>query len=376
MNLRKRIFYRIGKLTGILPHPVHSALWRGLRLAKRQPLARLTGITHAGVRGSMIMAGDPRELEFVLEKFFASAPERVELGRGPFWTLPRRLRALRPTASLTVAILDRLAGGVLGREGYLMTGELVRTVTDSVPRVPALAVGNASLRHDVQRMKREGFGCVLSKDPADLELFYRDMLKPHVEARFGDTAPGLDEIRHAFDHGVLMWIVKGDERVAGTVLQLRRDRLLLRGFGVARGDSTLLRRGALAAAYIHAIEHASERGLAVVDFGGSRPWLDDGVLRYKMKWRPRIDPRWMSSSAVYFRWPDGDPSVEAMFRARALICRRDGGFAFVCASGAWPPLTAPVRPGEWPVENAISPDWRSHEPRILGGRRRGAREKP
>ena len=358
MSLNKRFFHRLGKLTGLLPYPAHAFLWRCGRLMKPQPLARLAGITHAGVRATMILGGDSQPRNFVAEKFFAAEPERTGLGRVPLWMLPRRLRALRGSANLTVAVVDRLAAGLMARDEYLVTGELVRTVVDSAPSVRALAAGNPSLRHDVQRVRREGFGCVISRDPADLGLFYRDMLRPHIEARYGDSGiiPELAEMRHAFVRGALLWIVRGNEKVAGAVVLFRKDRLMFwGGIGVARGDATLLKRGATAAVYIHVIEYAARLGLAAVDFGGSRPWLDDGVLRYKMKWRPRLDPRWVTPNAVLLRWPDGDPSVAAMFGRQALICRQGGGFAFVGAGASWPPATVPARPGEWSSANALDP---------------------
>ncbi len=355
MSLRQQIGYQASQLTQRLSYPGHVAFWRWARIGRAISLERLTGLTHAGTPGTLLLAGAATQDDYVSGKFFAGAPQRETLGSVAPWVLPRRLRAERAGSNLTVALLDRAVGRLLPARDYVMSPEWNCVVIDTVPEVSALAVGNASLRHDLARKTREGFGCVASTDPAEHRSFFDDMVRPYIEGRHGNRHLSFAHMQHTLAHGALRWVVGGGERLAGLVVEVRGPRLFLRYFGVARGDPALMRRGVLAAAYFDAIEYAWKHGCRVVDFGGVRPWLGDGILRYKAKWGARFDPRWPTPAAAFLGWPDGDPHVAAMLRREALICRRGDAFSFVAAGGAWPPELVPVRPGEWPKGNAIAP---------------------
>ncbi len=352
MRIKQQLGYRFGRLTERLPHPAHVALWRVLRLMKPPELVRLSGTTHAGTRGTMIVAGMV-ERDFVAGKYFAGEPERTGLGRVPIWGLARRLRTLRESANLTVAVLDRAWAARLPGEDYLLAPEWVCLVTDAVQSVRDNPNSTPSLLRDHRRLRSEKFEYVVSHEAADGRAFFDEMVEPHVSARHSDAQLSLAALQHALRRGALLWIMQEGQRVAGMLVERRAERLWLRNVGVAGGDPTLLRRGVLAAAYIHAVEYGAKLGCRSVDLGGSRPWLSDGVLRYKVKWRPRLEPRWVSPFGIFLRWPDRDPGVAAMLQAHPLISRRGDAFSWVTPGAAWPPTTVELRSGEWPP--AVAP---------------------
>ena len=60
--------------------------------------------------------------------------------------------------------------------------------------------------------------------------------------------------------------------------------------GWLKGDNTLLEQGVTTAIYQHLIERAFELGCKKINLGGTPPFLESGVLKYKAKWQPRFCP--------------------------------------------------------------------------------------
>jgi len=50
----------------------------------------------------------------------------------------------------------------------------------------------------------------------------------------------------------------------------------------------LLKEGALSAEYVFSIVEAKKKGCNGINFGISRPFLKDGILQYKKKWKTRL----------------------------------------------------------------------------------------
>jgi hypothetical protein len=67
--------------------------------------------------------------------------------------------------------------------------------------------------------------------------------------------------------------------------------------GVKDGNPDYVRDGALTALYYFMICFAQEAGYKWINFGGSRAFLNDGVLQHKKKWEMKISGK----SDVYFR---------------------------------------------------------------------------
>src|ERR1035437_3788825 len=127
MSLRHAVPLLLGRLSAKLPPTVDAQIWRYLRLGKPQHLVQLTGTTHAGTTGTMIVGGrDPLE-EFLPNRFFASKPEVIALGNVSVFQLQRRLRELRATVYLTAFKLDRVLIRSLFKADYLRVPEWVRS---------------------------------------------------------------------------------------------------------------------------------------------------------------------------------------------------------------------------------------------------------
>ncbi len=335
------------RLYARLPEPVLNALGRclpyvlpchGLRI----PVAILRGPTCLdGHPGTMIVAGAEPWVDYLPHRFFKDPPQREMVGRVPLWTLPHILKPLWTSADLTVARVDRLSARLLFNADYLAIPEWVGswlTVPDDLAkRVRA----SGSVREDLRKIRREGFTAEISHVEADFEMFYRTMYVPFIRNRHGAQAiiRNVYQLRRCFRRGRLVWVRHGGRRIAGGLVEQRDNVIHLRVLGTENGESTPVKAGALAALYYYEIEYAHSQGCTRVDFGGSRPSLNDGVLRFKRKWGVRLTEKHDIHYDFLLHWNRLDGKVAAFFSQTPLIFRHQGGLSAVAAINKQTPAT-------------------------------------
>jgi hypothetical protein len=323
MSFRHAVPLLLGRLSAKLPPAVDAQIWRCLRLGKPQQLVRLTGTTHASTPGTMIVGGhDPLE-EFLPNRFFASTPEQVSLGKVSILQLPRRLRELRATADLTAVKLDRVLIKVLFKADYLRVPEWMRSSMPIPESVEKVASGHNSLRQDLRLIRKHQLRFIESHSEKDLEEFFNTMYRPHGLGRHGPSAQlrSFVSVQHAIERGALLWITCEGHKVAGVVLEFKNRRMILAALGAAGGDEGLMKKGVLAATYYFSIRFGQAHGCPTVDFGGTRPSLQDGLLRYKRKWGAVIDPKPLNPFDTLVWWPVVNPSVAALLKTTPLVFR-------------------------------------------------------
>lgn len=74
------------------------------------------------------------------------------------------------------------------------------------------------------------------------------------------------------------------------------------------------------------IEHAYELGCQVIDFGPSRPLLDDGVFRYKRKWGTRVQGAKFPAGNILLRPLRSSLALRSIMTNNFWITRDRGRF--------------------------------------------------
>jgi hypothetical protein len=195
------------------------------------------------------------------------------------------------------------------------------------------ALASPELRSEMRRLRRNPLHAEVSHSEADFEAFYDSMYLPFMRRRHGEFAfiQPRRGLRRVFAQGGLLWVRRGADRIAGGVFHQQGDVLRLSASAISDGDAALMRSGASAALYFHRIRLARACGCTRVDFGGSPPMLDDGLLRYKRKWGARLsaDPESRSDYLVW--WERPNEHVLDFLAHTPLIFRHDGELAAVTA---------------------------------------------
>jgi hypothetical protein len=111
-----------------------------------------------------------------------------------------------------------------------------------------------------------------------------------------------------------------------------------------------MKKGALAATYFYLITYARQEGCTRIDFGGNRPSLHDGVLRYKRKWGVALSEKSDIPYDHLVRWNRLDGVVADFLSHTSLIFRDRGGLSAISAVDHEGPVPASHA---WTVHHCI-----------------------
>jgi ribosomal protein S18 acetylase RimI-like enzyme len=150
---------------------------------------------------------------------------------------------------------------------------------------------NCAAHEDIRMVKKSKYEYLFTKSQPLLEFFYENMYSPYIKKRHKNEASilPLEKIKKHFRNGGLLLIKDNHKFISGSVIELKNNILHPYCMGLLNGDEELLKKDALTTLYYFYFLLAQEKGIHTVDLGMSRPFLNDGVLRYKKKWNTNIE---------------------------------------------------------------------------------------
>ena len=168
-----------------------------------------------------------------------------------------------------------------------------------------LFIKSKSLESDIRRIKRSKFHFELTDDPSQLSNFYYNMYTPYITKAHGNISDirSYDNVKRELSkHGELLLIKKENEYIAGILLRHKKNnRAKLSLIGVKDGNFDYVRDGVIGALVYFSVSYLAEKGFTMFEHGGSRPFLKDGVLQYKKKWKQKICGRAKSGFLIKIR---------------------------------------------------------------------------
>jgi hypothetical protein len=240
---------------------------------------------------------------------------------------------MRSSADMTLVRADRISARLWFRRGYLRAPEWIGVQLDQSRRSLASALKSKSVREDRRRIRKYGLVYAISHKRRDFDDFYENMYVPYIRKRFGEMG-GISSaryLRHAFRQGGLIFVEQNGARLAGTLFSRYGKAITFEKMGTRNGEDAILKMGAMAALYVFGIEYARKTGCRFVDFGGCRPLLQDGVLRYKSKWGARVIDDGSYPIQYLISWNRLGGPVGDFFGRNALIFYEGNGFSAICA---------------------------------------------
>ncbi|WP_280853733.1 MULTISPECIES: GNAT family N-acetyltransferase [unclassified Streptomyces] len=147
-------------------------------------------------------------------------------------------------------------------------------------------------RENLRRgLRRHGWQLEQASTAADFDLFFDSMHVPTMARRHHGWVRSERRAvaEHAlFRRGMLFFLCRSGERVAGVLCKLDGDTLVLRLAGVRDGDPQYYRAGAQMMLYHLVLEWAVTQGIEHAELSGSRPFVSEGLFAFKRRFRPRI----------------------------------------------------------------------------------------
>jgi hypothetical protein len=256
----------------------HRALSMPFQL--QAPARRFTA-RFEGEELKIVAIGPSKRLRPVFRRLFDEV-QQVEITTTRTIWQPQWLGDL--DADLVVAEVHRWVADDFRQAGWKIMPDSVRWSGDAAHLPPALPCH--SLREDLRKMRRYQYALEEVSGPEAWDEFYRTMLLPQALARFGDAAwlPSRRFLKELAAKGVLHFLSRERERIAGGITVRHGDTLWMPLLGIRGGDQALLQQGATVALFFKIFEWARAQGCRRIDFGRTSSFVKEGVHRNKSKW--------------------------------------------------------------------------------------------
>lgn len=271
--------------------------------------------------------------EHLLQRLLEPSPVMETLPAVSSLRVRETLRELARTTDLVFAQTGRyLAPRLFGADFMLLpawVGHRTGVPSDGEARRRLLK----RIDGDLDLIRRFRLTATLDPAPSSLPVLYRDYYLPSALGRHGLDAIVQQErqLRGFLRGGAILWIDSPEGRVAGMLIEREGGNLILRAMGVKQGEVKWSRQGGLAACYYYSFLEAERLGCATVDFRGTRPSLEDGIVRYKRKWSASLyDSPDLSFEDMAVTWERPSAALAAFFSRYAPIFRASGALYGAC----------------------------------------------
>jgi hypothetical protein len=247
-------------------------------------------ICYAGAQPRGYRLGFPSQV-------FASLTGEQSLGRCWAWQL-RRVAAAHGCAFILAEWSSHRPLGLAvpgsANSFRLLLPFYVHTVVDLLD-LDTLLNGNKNLRNDIRKARNAGYVLEISSDVEDYRSFLSDYHEPYLRQVHGNLASHFDYTflcRPDFaDHPQweLLKLMRNDQWVAGLLVRKAGNIAYSHEVGLAPGIDLREGRDASAALYWFFTRRMAQLGFGRGSFMWSPPFLDNGVLAFKGKYRPRLE---------------------------------------------------------------------------------------
>jgi hypothetical protein len=267
--------------------------------------------------------------EYLKARMYEEPP--VVLRKWRIWipALKKLILGKAGSFDLCVAVLPRAYESTFrGLYDYKCT-ETVRQVIDTSGTWEDVRSRFSKTKRQITNRFAEkyGLGYRMSNKLEEFDYFYHRMFAPHIKKRFGELSDidSYDDMKKFFLKGLLLFVTKGGEAVAGALCLVEDGTLVFRRTGVLDGDETHVEGGAQLALYYFQLKYANENHLRAVDTMMSAPFLNDGVYVNKKEWGASVLPDDESRTWVYFFHAAPSEKMARFFEKNPTIVHSDSG---------------------------------------------------
>jgi hypothetical protein len=235
----------------------------------------------------IIYGGDLQSRNFIISLAFGDKYEVIELGKRGLLDIFLNAKGIRQSCCIIILKVNETLCKVIktNRDFYIplwVHGEI------DIP----LSSLKRSIKNTVKKINKERFSFETTTEELQINNFYYNMYLPYVIQRHGNVAilTEYQDVKQSLESGAcdLLLINKKNEYIAGMLILYQENGPRLWLLGIKDGDQCYLKDHAGIACYYLASSYLQEQGYGSVNLGGSRGFLNDGVLQFKKKWGFRL----------------------------------------------------------------------------------------
>jgi len=153
--------------------------------------------------------------------------------------------------------------------------------------------GNEQFKSILRKIKKNRLTYAIIEDQKEFDKFYYDLYRPFIKGRFtGSALVGeYARLKKQFLNGGLLLVKQFGEVLGGALFDIHRNSPRFRVMGIKDNNRDYVQLGVIGAFYYYLIMEMKKRGYHTIHLGGSRPFLRDGVTRFKISLGAQLDER-------------------------------------------------------------------------------------
>ena len=313
----------------LVPNPLQDRI-RQIRSLAAEIVLPIYRINRFGV--TVIQIGRQAPDPYIVHLLYGEYLHGEKVGSVPVWNIERAIRRWETSADLIFFRNEQFRPPDSIACRMLMLPYFVQQVVD-LPSSSSDMLSHFyneathwTLKSNLRSIRKAHFEHEFSRDPEMLNYFYHHLYVPYIEERYLDTAEILPWTRFQSFYGAmeLLLIRRKGRVVAGCVNEHIGNTYRMHVAGVLSADRDFLKTGIVSALYWFSFREAHRRGCLEVDLGVSRPFVKDGLLEYKKKWRSRVTPTIYRRPGIWLLSCGNRPEMLRALEDNPFFCELDG----------------------------------------------------
>ena len=182
---------------------------------------------------------------------------------------------------------------------------------------------SSSALSDLRVIRRGNYDYAVHRDANWAEEFFTTFHEKAIAGRHRREAMVMQRreiIESVSERGwEFLCVTRDSQCLAAVLCHLESDGYHMARIGWREGDAALVKEGVLSAVYWFSMRRARELGAQRLLLGGSPPYLEDGLFRYKAKWNAVLDAPNSTFNVHYILLDPTHPSVGEMLETRSIL---------------------------------------------------------
>ena len=236
---------------------------------------------------SILFRGNIESIQFLLE-YFIKDTDVVKIEKN----IKLNVSKSKNEHDLELIQSDSFFTGYFQRKGYLVFPENISMrlkVSQSLDTI--ISQVSSSIVEDLKKAEKMRYVVEITDDYEKFLIFYEQMYKPYAtwKHKSKKRIATFASIKHLWLQGAkILLIKKGKEYIFGGIFLKENKKIITHYAGLSTGKFHHLQHGIMAFSYSALINIAKKMKCDRIDFGTAKPFFQDGLLKYKAKWRMNI----------------------------------------------------------------------------------------
>jgi hypothetical protein len=216
-------------------------------------------------------------------RMFLDTGEYSFIGRRWFWQNGRLLRS-----DNNVLVISEISPFALKQfrkyKGFIIPEWTNTRINIDRPIGEIIHRKNSDFSNVMRRIRKYNLTYEILTKQEDFEFFNEKIYIPYISKRYGEEAL-IDDLKKFWNSrpAPVIMAVKEEGRIVGaSLVRKSEDSLFLLRVGLLDGNDEYRLHGVIGALYYFGIVEGQKMGCRYFDLGGTRPFLTDGLTKYKI----------------------------------------------------------------------------------------------